>query len=243
VVKIKKKKQQEELHAINANRALQRFGAQPIAPCKYSFPVATFDQAIGLAAAFTSVVLGTLQDVVQVFAESGDAGVTRGVAATIGQEGEQEGWFRLLQGKIPNELPFLSTSVRDLAFTAIQGFTVPGSCPGLDKIKLRTFQPLGLVKPPGAQSGPIQFTFKQDCNLNSDLWATYINQQNLPIVEKVKVIGVKDQTVTVEANFPYTENLMNGLTLALLTTSAGPFANARAAVDKTAIGPAIIIVN
>lgn len=188
-------------------------------------------------------MLGTLQDVVQVFAEGGNAGVARGVAATIGQEGEQEGWFRLLQGKIPNELPFLSTSVRDLAFTAVQGFTVPGSCTGLDKIQLKTFQPLGLVKPPGAQSGPIQFTFKQDCKLNSDLSVVYINQQNLPIVEKLKVIGVKDEVVTVEANFPYTENLMNGLTLAVLTTSAGPFANARAAVAATVFGPAIIIIN
>ena len=196
-----------------------------------------------MAATFTSVVLGTLQDVLQVFAQGGDAGLTRGVGSTIGQEGEQEGWFRVLQGKVPNELPFLTTSVRDLAFTAIQGFTVPGSCPDLNKIPLKTFQPLGLVKAPGAQSGPIQFTFKQDCALNSDLSAVYINQQNLPIVEKVKVIGVTDGIVTVEANFPYTENLMNGLTLAVLTTSPGPFASARAAVEKTAFGPALIIIN
>jgi hypothetical protein len=122
---------QEELHALNAEGALKHFGQQPILPCKYMFPTTTFDDAIALASTFTDVVLGTLQDVIEIFANNNDNALTRGVAAVIGQEGEQEGFYRLLRNKklIPSSQPFLTTSTRDFAFSALQGFVVPGSCP------------------------------------------------------------------------------------------------------------------
>src|SRR5271163_1266417 len=41
---------QEELHTLNANGALAHFGAAPIQPCKYTFPVSKFKDAIALAA-------------------------------------------------------------------------------------------------------------------------------------------------------------------------------------------------
>lgn len=122
---------QEELHALNAQGALQHFGQQPILPCKYVFPTANFQDAIALAATFTDLVLGTLQDVIELFANANDNALTRGVASVIGQEGEQEAFFRLVRDKklIPSSQPFLTTSSRDFAFSALQGFVVPGSCP------------------------------------------------------------------------------------------------------------------
>lgn len=55
---------QEELHELNANGAVTKFGGKgPIQPCKYNFPVTTYKDAIALASTFTDVVLGTLQDV------------------------------------------------------------------------------------------------------------------------------------------------------------------------------------
>jgi hypothetical protein len=122
---------QEELHALNAEAALKHFGQQPILPCKYVFPTTNFDDAIALAATFTDLVLGTLQDVIEIFANNNDNALTRGVASVIGQEGEQEGFYRLLRNKklIPSSQPFLTTSTRDFAFSALQGFAVPGSCP------------------------------------------------------------------------------------------------------------------
>jgi hypothetical protein len=189
-------------------------------------------------------VLGTLQDVVQVFAENGDAGLTRAVASVIGQEGEQEGWYRLLQGKVPSELPFLSTNTRDYAFNAIQSFTVPGSCPNQNLINLKTFLPLTLVAAPGPATQNIKFTYTTPGGYTSQtLWVTYINQQNTPIVEPLHVVQTKGSTVTVEALFPYTANELNGLTTAVLTKSAGPFVNADAVVAETVFGPAFIIIN
>ena len=128
--------QQEELHALDANNALAHVGYDPIEPCQYTFPVQDFDSALVLATTFTDVVLGTLQDVVERFALGGDFALTRHVASIIGQEGEQQGWFRVMQGKVPSELPFLTTSDLNFAFTAIQSFVVPGTCPNLSLIHI-----------------------------------------------------------------------------------------------------------
>jgi hypothetical protein len=236
---------QEKLHALNANGALEHFGADPILPCKYSFPVKTFDEAIALAGTFTSVVLGTLQDVTQIFAQNGDAALTRGIASVIGQEGEQEGWYRLLQGKIPNELPFLTTSVRDFAFTAIQSFTVPGSCPNINTIPLKTFLPLNLLTTPKAKTQNIKFSWEKPANAapGSKLFATYINQQNLPVTEPLQMESVNGNTVIAEALFPYDKFEMNGLTILALTNSKGPFPDADAVAAATVFGPGLIIIN
>jgi hypothetical protein len=54
---------QEQLHALNANNALNRFNAGPIKACQYDAPVDNFIDAIKVASTFTDVVLGTLADV------------------------------------------------------------------------------------------------------------------------------------------------------------------------------------
>lgn len=124
---------QEQLHALNARKADQAFGRTIIEPCpNYSFGVDNFDDAIALAAKFTDVVLGTLQDLILIFAENGDDGATAAIASVVGQEGEQEGFYRLLENKglIPNALPFLTRSTRDFAFSAINQDFVVGQCDG-----------------------------------------------------------------------------------------------------------------
>lgn len=86
---------QEQLHALSAVNALKHFGADPIQPCgKYDFPVVDLDSAFTFASTFTSVVLGTLQDVIADFISNGDGAFAPLIASVIGQEGEQEGWFR-----------------------------------------------------------------------------------------------------------------------------------------------------
>jgi hypothetical protein len=130
---------QEELHTIYAESGLESQKQQPILPCKYMFPTTSFDDAIVLAATFTDVALGTLQDIIEIFADNNDNVNTRGIASVIGQEGEQEGFYRLLQNKglLPNAAPFLTTSTRDFAFSILQTFVVPGSCPNKDLINLK----------------------------------------------------------------------------------------------------------
>lgn len=236
--------QQEELHALDANNALAHFGIDPIEPCHYIFPAENFDEAIILASTFTDVVLGTLQDVVERFAIGGDIGLTRHVASIIGQEGEQQGWFRVMQGKVPSELPFLTTSDLNFAFTAIQSFIVPGSCPNINTIPLKTFEPLNIIKPPTARTSTIKVSFADDRHTNASTpWMTYINQQNLPIVEPLRVVSKEDDELVAEALFPYDAHEMNGLTIAAVTTTDGPFPNAFSVAKVTLAGPGLIIIN
>lgn len=236
--------QQEELHALDASNALAHFGIDPIEPCHYTFPVDNFDEAIILASTFTDVVLGTLQDVVERFAMGGDIGLTRHVSSIIGQEGEQQGWFRVMQGKVPSELPFLTTSDLNFAFTAIQSFVVPGSCPNINTIPLKTFEPLEIIKAPTARTSTIKVSFSDDRHANASTpWITYINQQNLPIVEPLRIVSEKDDEIIAEALFPYDAHEMNGLTIAAVTTTDGPFPNAFSVAKVTLAGPGLIIIN
>ncbi|KAF2011128.1 late sexual development protein [Aaosphaeria arxii CBS 175.79] len=233
---------QEELHALSANGPLKAFGFEEIQPCKYTFPVDSFSSAIALAGTFTDVVLGTLQDVDQIFAQNGDIGLVRVIASVIGNEGEQEGFFRLTQGKRPSSQPFLTTSVRDFAFTAIQSFVVPGSCPNIDTIPLKTFKPLNvLTSDISAETKEIQFSI----NISgiedwSSLSLVYINQQNVPIVEPLSNTSVEGETLTFTAPFPYEENLLTGLTIAAVTQGSGPFADADAVAQAALFGPGLI---
>ncbi|KAJ5587597.1 uncharacterized protein N7459_003362 [Penicillium hispanicum] len=235
---------QEELHALRANDALVHFNVNPIEPCQYTFPVQDFDSAIVLASTFTDLVLGTLQDVVERFALGRDVDLTREISSVIGQEGEQQGWFRIMQGKIPSELPFLTTSDLNFAFTAIQEFVVPGSCPNINEIPLRTFEKLTLTTTPGPKTQNLTFVFEDARNeTDHPLWITYINQLNLPIVEPLHPVSHKDNQTVAQALFPYEENLMNGLTIAVVTKSDGPFADVTSVAKWTLAGPALIIVN
>lgn len=72
---------------------------------------------------------------------------------------------------------------------------------------------------------------------------TYINQLNTPIVERMNIISSNNETVVAEALFPYERYLLNGLTIAVVTTSGGPFVNAAEVSQATAFGPGLITVN
>jgi hypothetical protein len=235
---------QEQLHLLNANGALKRFDQEPIQPCKYSFPVTDFQSAIGLAGTFTDLVIGTLQDVNQVFAENGDAGLVRAVSSVIGNEAEQEGFYRLVQKKRVSSQPFLTTATRDFAFTAIQGFTVPGSCPNIASINLKTFKALTVestdIKPVTQNIKFSVATSDAQVYQASELKVVYINGQNVPVVKSLDNVQVGSEKVTFEAAFPYDEFLMNGLTVVAVTHGKDSFANADEVAEKAIFGPGLI---
>ncbi|KIW14505.1 hypothetical protein PV08_07289 [Exophiala spinifera] len=239
---------QEELHLLNANGALAHFNAGPIQPCLYNAPVDNFQDAIALASTFTDVVLGTLGDVQVHFGQNGDAGLIRGVAAVIGQEGEQNGFYRQILGEIPSAAPFLTASAREFAFTALQNFVVPGSCPNANTIALPIFGALTLETPKvQAQDQQLQFSFQATGQYSQyasgqGLSLVYINQQNVPVVLPIQGAQNNGGTVTFSANFPFSENLMFGLTIAAVTSNAGPFADVDAVAKATLFGPALIEV-
>jgi hypothetical protein len=235
---------QEQLHQLNANNALARFNQARIQPCKYSFPVTDFHAAIALAATFTDLVLGTLQDVAQLFAQNGDFGLVRSVTSSIGNEAEQEGFYRLVQKKRVSAQPFLTTATRDFAFTAIQSFTVPGSCPNIGGIKLKTFKSLAVesadIKP---VTQNIKFSVKASDGKAlqaKDLRVVYINGQNVPVVKSVDNWQVGSDKVTFQAAFPYDEFVMDGLTVVAVTQGKTSFANAPEVAGSAVFGPGLI---
>ncbi|KIX98443.1 uncharacterized protein Z520_05744 [Fonsecaea multimorphosa CBS 102226] len=239
---------QEELHALNANGALGHFNAGPIQPCKYVAPVSDFKSAINLAKTFTDVVLGTLGDVQTHFGDNGDNGLIRGVAAVIGQEGEQNGFYRNLLGLIPSGAPFLTASTREFAFSALnQDFVVPGSCPNSNTIDLPIFGVLNvLTQNIQPQDQTLQFSFEatgsysQYASNYQGLSLVYINQQNVPVVEPITQATVSGSTVTFSANLPFTENDMFGLTIAAVVEGSGPFATVADVAAATKFGPGLI---
>jgi hypothetical protein len=231
---------QEELHAIFANSAVAAFGHPAIQGCAYNFPVSTLKDALSLAKLFTDVVLGVLPNIQSHFAANGDAALIPGVGSVIGQEGEQNGYYRTALGLVPSALPFLTASSRAFAFSALnQFFVVPGSCQAsVSQINLPIFPALA-VSPaqPNATTQTLTFSTSSDCSKAAAL--VYINQQNTPIVVDITQAG----SGSVTANFPFNENLMNGLTIAALVSSKGPFADADAVAAATIAGPAFIEIN
>lgn len=238
----------EELHALGANAILQTNNVDPIKPCKFNFPVSDYKSAIGLAATFTDLVLGTLQDVNDIFAQNTENGPVRLVTSVVGNEAEQEGIFRSIQKKTTPAQPFLTTAARDFAFTAIQSFIVPGSCPNINTIPLQTFKPLNVLTPnikPKTQYIDFSISLK---GLNVDvktLSLVLINALNKPIVSKLTNVRTnsKSKVVKFSAKFPFDDFLLHGLTIAAVTQGANSFADADAVANATIFGPGLIEVN
>jgi hypothetical protein len=233
---------QEELHAINANTKLP----VPLLPCQYKFPTTKFEDAIALAATFTDVVLGTLQDVATSFAsDPKTVGVVRGVAATIGQEGEQNGFYRSLQGKLPSAQPFLTASARDFAFSALnQNFVVQGSC-DISSIPLKVFGVLTLETPNvelGDQIISLSFDISSYHGDYTNLEFVLISGQNVPIVQELKNVKKEGNKITFDAEFLQQTDLLFGLTLGAVVEKGKALATVDNVADAAVFGPALIEV-
>jgi hypothetical protein len=234
---------QEELHLLNANGALKHFKVAPIEPCKYSFPVTDFQSAVALAQTFTDLVLGTLQEVNQIFAENGDFGLVRAVSSVIGNEAEQNGLYRLIQSKRPSSQAFLTTATRRFAFTAIQSFTIPNSCTNIGTISLKAFKGLTVESTnlkPVTQNIKFSFTNQPGLYATDTLKLVYINGQNTPVVKLLQKVQIVGDKLSFEAAFPYDEFVMSGLTIAAVTVGKDSFANADEVAAATIYGPGLI---
>ncbi|KAK4197559.1 hypothetical protein QBC40DRAFT_231969 [Triangularia verruculosa] len=250
---------QEQLHAIDAANILKHFNASLIPePCTYIFPGATdINSSIALAATFTDVVLGTLQDAAEGLATNGDLGPIREVASIIGQEGQQSGFYRLLLNQKPSEKPFLTTNVGAFAWSALQQFVV--SCPfNISEIEIPIFPPLQVTN---SSRGPIieprnqRLSFVANLTGSSeaeqffnetdpDLFVTYFSGQLLPIsvsVQDAQWFGENNTHLRFGAEFPFEENILVGLTIAALTTKDN-FTSYAEVVNATIAAPGLIEV-
>lgn len=132
-----------------------------------------------------------------------------------------------------------------------QNFIVPGTCQ--TQIDAPIFSPLklttsGNIQGTGIRPQDQQLSFSFANNGSSQTSTTglslvYINQQNLPIVEQMQNVKTSGDQVTFQAKFLYVENEMNGLTIAVVTNGAGPFASVDAVANATVYGPAVIEIN
>lgn len=181
---------QEELHALGANGILQAAGRDQIEPCEYIFPVDNLDYAISFASVFTDIVLGTLQEALKVFGSDGDGADFLGlVGSVIGQEGEQNGFYRTIDKSAipPSTQSFLTASSGPFLLSALyQTVIVPGSCP--DTLPVPVFGALNVdTSNPKAQTQEFHFSFhpNETDYKTEGLSLVYINGQNLPVVEKL----------------------------------------------------------
>lgn len=241
---------QEELHATAANAVLASAGASTIGACDYHFGVDNFADAVALAATFTDVVLGTLSEAQQTFALDGGqaaSGLVPILGSIIAQEGEQDGAYRLIQKKVPSAAPFLTYSSGAFAFNAVaQNFLVPNSCSKASNVSELPFPSFKLLTPtsmPKAENSTLSFTTTYGQASQSANHIVYISGINKPVVVPIKSVQKNGDMATVTADFPFEAGFSNGLTLAALTTSAGPFDSAKAVADKTVAGPGLIEVD
>lgn len=200
-------------------------------------------------------MLGVLQDASQLLAINGDAGPVRGVASVIGQEGEQNGWYRTFLGLKPSEKPFLTTSVAAFAFSKLQDFV--DSCPfDVSQIDIPIFPALSVLSGSGGldvEARDQSLSFEADLSAaegaekyvggkGDGLYVTYLTGQNLPVSQPVTNVSWDGKNIKFEASFPFSANVMEGLSVAALTTKAD-FSTPGDVVTATLAAPGLIQVN
>lgn len=249
-------KQQEELHAVGAVNTLQAANAFVPTPCKYEFPFDTLEKSIALAETFTAVVLGALQDATVTFAaDPALINAVRVVASIVGQEGEQNGFYRHFLGYVPSEKPFLTFVPGAYAWSILQLGVVPGSCPyDLAEIDLPIFPGLEVNGDTVAVIEPVDqtLTFRADlkdfaaaeeyigCGADK-IFLTYTAGQELPFSVEVEDLEWDGTVVTFKAFFPYEEHVMGGFSHAAITTCKD-IESRDYVVENTLAAPAVIQV-
>ena len=234
----------EELHAIAANLAVEHFNGTVIEPCTdFSFPVSNLEEALIFNTILQANVFATLGDAVRRLVLGGDATLAQLLVNVAAAEGEQAGQLRTFLNKTAIELPFTTFGSLDFTYTAIQALTV-GSCPNIDAINLKTFDALTVLDMPGPANQTVQYQVAKDKWVdNTSYNVVYFNSANVPIVEPATWVSEDDTTVTISANFPYTANELNGLTIVSVTDKPGPWNTVAEAADVAIWAPGFILVN
>ncbi|KAL6713731.1 hypothetical protein ACLMJK_008223 [Lecanora helva] len=235
---------QEKLHALGVNGILTSANHDAIKPCTFQAPVTTFTQAIALAATFTDIVLGALPGAQTVFAKDGgdESPLVALFGSVIAQEGEQAGFFRFSQKKTPSAAPFLTGVQSSFAFSALQLFIVPGSCPQpLSDIHIPTFGPLNIVAPPVAANSSIIFSVKGPVSEQNNS-IVYLSGQNLPVTVPISSVVPNGDLYQFSAEFPFDSGFSNGLTIAALVKGSQKYNGSDAVAADTVYGPGLIEV-
>lgn len=125
------------------------------------------------------------------------------------------------------------------------GYADGQSCGNIDTIDLKVFGKLSVLTPNPIQpkDQDLDFSFTPQDGKSDGLSLAYINQQNVPVIQPIKIKSGNDGVFTFSAPLPFTQNLMNGLTLAAVVEGEGPFPNITSVAAKTLYGPGLIEIN
>lgn len=230
---------------MGVNAALTNTNHTAIEPCKYQFPPTTFLEAITLAATFTDVVLGTLPEAQTLFGMDGgeETALVNLFGSVLAQEGEQVGFFRFTQKKTPSAAPFLTGGSPAFAFSALQLFIVPDSCPQpLSAVNIPSFSPLNVLSQPEAKNSTLKYSVKGTISASANS-LVYISGQNFPVTVPISDVVVADGATTFKASFPFESGFANGLTIAAVVKEVGKtYASPDAVAAATVYGPGLIEV-
>ncbi|KAI9814784.1 MAG: hypothetical protein M1827_003050 [Pycnora praestabilis] len=236
---------QEKLHALGVNGVLMSANQTAIQPCEYQFPVSTFLEAVTLAQTFTDIVLGTLPEAQAAFAADGgdETPLVPLFGSVLAQEGEQTGFYRMVQKKTPSAAPFLTVGSPSFAFTALQMFIVPGSCPQpLSNVNLTTFGPLTVVTTPEPMNMTLEFAVPGTVAPSTNS-IVYLSGANLPVTVPIGTVTSIAGMSHFNASFPFQSGFACGLTIAALVNGTGQtYATSDAVAAATLYGPGLIEV-
>lgn len=155
---------------------------------------------------------------------------------------------------MPSESPFLTTVPAPFAWSALQAFVVPGSCPfPLSNINLPIFPALEVNGGAIASVEPRDQTLSFSADVSGseaakahvgrdNLFATYTTGQQLPISVAITDVEWSGSRISFKAPFPFSKFVMQGFSHVALTTG-DTFDSADAVVQSALAAPGLIQVN
>lgn len=214
---------------------------------QYVFGVENYIDATATANAFTDIIISSLQYVQMELATDGSMEASLLVpliGSILGQEGEQDGAYRAVQGQIPPAAPLLTTSLGQYVYNIInQLWTVPGSCPDADTIDIPIFKPLSILTPPSASNTSITYSTSAKNITSSTNSIVYMTGQRCPFTVPIHSITSEGPTTHFTADFPFETGFSKGLTVAMLINGTSTLKTSDAVVNATLAGPGLIEVD
>ena len=209
--------------------------------------MSSFKEAILLAQTVTDLALATIPEVQLLFAlDGGDEPPNVLLLGSIlGEEAQQDGFFRYAQRKTPSAAPFSTGGSSSFAFSALKRFIVPDSCPKpLSTINLPSFKPLDVITKPEAKNSTIKFAVDGPIDPNTQS-VVYLSGQKLPLTVPILHTHIRRGTSSTffAAEFPFDAGFSNGLTIAAVVNGKASFATPQEVAAATVYGPGLIEVN
>lgn len=162
-------------------------------------------------------------------ARDGNIEQVRTIVAMITNDAEQAAYFWRVLEKEPSAQPISTTSVAPFFLSALDTFTIPGSCPfPASSINIATFSPFDLVGIGMIKHKDQNLTFETGLNGVASvvryfnmtdgcrLYVTHLTAQLAPI--SMPATNLWWNKIVVDAYFPYCKYSMDRLSLAALAT-------------------------